>query len=235
MRHARLVADKVQSILGYPVGEVLMQSGAAFRVSAVLHVYLVRHAKPETPDGRRFIGQADMPLGRDGEEQARALADRLMEMTGGACFDTIYGSDLLRSRRTAEILADGCATPVQSRQWLREIDVGAWEGLTWEEAEHAYPVEHAARELDLVRQPFPGGESFRDLRDRVVPRFLELVDAELAAGHRRVLVLGHKGVNRVILAHVLGLPLEDLFSIDQDFCAVTVLRFPPGAATAPCC
>ena len=110
---------------------------------------------------------------------------------------------------------------------------GPLEGLNWEEAKRDYPVEHLERERDLVGQPFPKGESFKDLQARVVPRFLRLAEDSLAAGHRRVLVVGHKGVNRVILAHFLGLPLEELFSIEQDFCAVAVLRFATPSTGEP--
>jgi broad specificity phosphatase PhoE len=45
--------------------------------------------------------------------------------------------------------------------------------------------------------------------------------------------VGHKGVNRVILAHFLGLPLEDLFSIEQGYCAISVLRLAPDADGRP--
>ena len=62
------------------------------------------------------------------------------------------------------------------------------------------------------------------MRDRVVPRFERLLEASLAAGHRRVLVVGHKGVNRVMLAHLQGIPLRGIFSIEQDYCAVTLLK-----------
>jgi broad specificity phosphatase PhoE len=117
-----------------------------------------------------------------------------------------------------------------SQRWLREIDVGRWDGLTWDEARQHHPAEHLARERDVVGQPFPEGESFKDLQARVVPGFLHIAAESLAAGRRRVLVVGHKGVNRVILAHVLGLPLEDLFSIEQDFCAVTELLVSADAA-----
>ncbi len=145
----------------------------------------------------------------------------------------VYSSDLRRAVRTAEIVAENCGAAVQTERWLREIDVGLWEGLSWEEARQDYPVEHLERERDVVGQPFPEGESFRDLQARVVPGFVRLTENSLAAGHRRVLVVGHKGVNRVILAHFRGLPLEDLFSIEQDFCAVTVLRLADASTGEP--
>ena len=244
-RDARAIAEKVAVTLGRPFDEVLSGGalglgGGALGLSGSgpdlgcatreLSIFLVRHAEPVGPGGKRFLGQADPELGVPGEEQAKRLADELMAATGGACFDAVYSSDLRRAVRTAEIVAENCGAAVQIERWLREIDVGLWEGLSWEEAKQDYPVEHLEREQDLVGQPFPQGESFRDLQARVVPRFVRLTGDSLAGGHRRVLVVAHKGVNRVILAHLRGLPLEDLFSIEQDFCALTVLQISTDAA-----
>ncbi len=231
MRDARAISDKVGAMLGRPLADVLndavLHPGDATEESSI---FLVRHTQPVGLGGRRFLGQADPDLGVPGEEQAKRLADELTAMTGGACFDAIYSSDLRRAVRTAEIVAESCGTTVNSKRWLREMDVGLWEGLSWEEAKQNHPAEHLARERDVVGQPFPEGESFKALQERVLPRFLRLISESLAAGHRRVLVVGHKGVNRVLLAHFLGLPLEDLFSIDQDFGAVTVLQVSADAA-----
>jgi molybdenum cofactor cytidylyltransferase len=248
IRDARAVAEKVAAVLGRPFDEVVSGGALGLKRGSLrlrggtlglrgaapeLSILLVRHAEPVGPGGKRFLGQADPELGVPGEEQAKRLADELMAATGGACFDAVYSSDLRRAVRTAEIVAENCGAAVQTARWLREIDVGLWEGLSWEEARQDYPVEHLERERDVVGQPFPQGESFRDLQARVVPGFVRLTENSLAAGHRRVLVVGHKGVNRVILAHFRGLPLEHLFSIEQDFCAVTVLRFANGSTGKP--
>jgi molybdenum cofactor cytidylyltransferase len=236
-RDARAIAEKVAVTLSRPFDEVLSSDALGLggspdlgAATLELSVFLVRHAEPVGPGGKRFLGQADPGLGVLGEEQAKRLADELLAATGGACFDAVYCSDLRRAVRTAEIVAGNCEAAVQTERWLREIDVGLWEGLSWEEARQDYPIEYMERERDLVGQPFPEGESFKDLRARVVPSFVRLIEDNLAAGHRRVLVVGHKGTNRVILAHFLGLPLEDLFSIEQDFCALTVLQVSTDAA-----
>jgi molybdenum cofactor cytidylyltransferase len=231
IEEARMIAAKAEGILGHPVQELLDEVVVPEEIrQAGPRIYLVRHASPETPAEQRYRGQADVPLGRQGEEQARHLAGKLMDLTGGACFDAAYSSDLHRSRRTAEIAVAGCGTPVRSETWLREIDTGLWEGLSREEARRGYPKEHAERERDLVGVRFPGGESFAELDRRVVAGFEALVAESVAAGCRRVLVVGHKGVNRVILAHFRGLPLADIFSLEQDYCAVTVLKVTAGEA-----
>ena len=232
----RMIAAKVGAVLGRPVEETLR--GVELPPEALvqtMRVYLARHARPEGPEDRRYRGQADLPLGRVGWEQARELGGMLMTLTGGACFDAVFASNLSRCRETAEIAAsaDGCVAPVQTKAWLREIDVGLWEGLTWEEARERYPAESVAREADVTGVPFPGGESFAGLRDRVVPAFERLLAASLAAGHQRVLVVGHKGVNRAILAHLQGIPLPGIFSIEQDYCAVTLLKVARAAGGGP--
>ncbi len=57
------------------------------------------------------------------------------------------------------------------------------------------------------------------MRERVVPALRDIA----ASGGERVLVVAHKGVNRVLLCELLGLPLERLFSISQDYGAVNVV------------
>ena len=225
---ARAISNKIGVILGHPVAEVLDDTVIPDDAKPrTLSVYLVRHAEPEGPGGRRYAGQADPPLGPRGEEQARRMAGRLTTLTGGACFDAVHSSDLKRCLRTGQIATEDCGTVIQAHPWLREIDVGLWEGLTWEEARQRYPAESGEREQDVTGVPFPEGESFADVQGRVVPLFERLLEESIAAGHRRVLVVGHKGVNRVLLAHFHGLPLEDIFTIEQDFCAVTVLTMTP--------
>jgi alpha-ribazole phosphatase len=141
-------------------------------------------------------------------------------------FDSIYSSDLQRCLATAEIIVEEARSTrepgdlqVRPDPRLREIDAGLWEGLAFEEAAARYPREFDERELDLTGYRFPGGESFRDLRERVVPAFWEIVEEAGA----NVLVVAHQGVNRVLLCELLGLPFEELFSIRQVYGCVNVI------------
>lgn len=191
----------------------------------------MRHAEPLLPDrSKRFVGRSDPPLSAAGFEQARRLAGRLRHVR----FDAVYSSDLRRALVTAEIIAEaqtggGEAPRVVRDPRLREIDAGLWEWLTFEEAAARYPQAHAEREGDLIGYRFPGGESYRDLRERVLPAFWEIA----ALGGADVLIIGHLGVNRVVLCECLGLPLEEAFSIRQDYACVNVVRVEGPAGGAP--
>jgi len=172
-------------------------------------------------DQRRYLGQTDLPLSETGIEQAHGLAERLREVR----FTAAFSSDLQRAARTAEIVVAGTGLEVELDARLREIDAGLWEGLTAEEAKERHPKEWAERERDLVGHRFPGGESFRELKRRAVAAFVDAVHL----GGERPLIVAHLGVNRVLLSHALGMPLEKIFSFQQDYCEVEVVGVCMGA------
>lgn len=109
---------------------------------------LVRHGETDWNAESRYQGHADIPLNARGREQARALAEEL----AGAGLETIYSSDLSRARVTAEIVGDRLEVPVVADPDLREIDVGAVEGLTFDESRavdgwQGEPKEHHAERI----------------------------------------------------------------------------------------
>ena len=115
---------------------------------------LVRHGETNWNAERRWQGHADVPLNDRGRKQARTLAEQL----AGERIDVIYTSDLSRARDTADAVGARLGVEVVVDPDLREIDVGAIEGLTGEEAKafegwQGEPVEaHADRVLRAVNR-----------------------------------------------------------------------------------
>jgi len=180
---------------------------------------LIRHGAVGDGAEERFLGAADLPMSPAGEAQVRELAARLRLR---AIPDAIYCSDLSRSLRTAELLADESAIPIRVRPALREIEMGDWQGLSRREIAERRPEDYAARGRDIANFRPPGGESFADLAARVLPCWRELVeDRETQV----VAIAGHAGVNRVILCHLLGAPLANLFRIAQRLACVNVVEW----------
>jgi probable phosphoglycerate mutase len=188
----------------------------------VRFVYLIRHAEPALPDKRRrFLGaRSNPPLSSAGVGQAELLGRRFEQVH----FDAVWSSSLTRSLQTAEIVSGQPAGAIHVEPRLREIDLGLWDGLSDLEVQQRYPSEWAERESDLVGYRFPQGETYRELQTRALAAFISLAEAAVRAQHQNILVVGHKGVNRVILGHFLGGPFEDLFTIRQDYCAVNLLQ-----------
>jgi probable phosphoglycerate mutase len=111
------------------------------------------------------VGQLDLPLSREGRHQARQWA----RYFSGMALDEIYSSDLGRSVQTARVIAAGQGREVQVLPALREIDLGAWDGLGFDELRAKAPAAFRRRGGDIAGFRPPGGESFRDVWQRVRP------------------------------------------------------------------
>ena len=154
--------------------------------------YLVRHGESEANAARRFAGQSDSPLTARGRRQAETVAKELAKVK----FDKVVSSDLSRTRDTAEIIARAQGVPVEIVPELREIDVGDRTGQTFDE------VAGLPEWKDDGFVAWPGGETL----DQVLARTLAAID-KLAGENpgRTILVVGHGGVNRILLSHFLGI------------------------------
>jgi len=156
---------------------------------------LVRHAESSWNAAGRWQGHADPPLSERGVAQANALARDL----AGEPIDRIVSSDLRRAAETAAILgrARGLEPLLEPR--LRELDLGAWEGLTRDEI--ASTAQADLRRFDAgdpdVRPG--GGETLREIERRVRFAVRELVEAH--AG-QRLAVVTHLGVIRALVRDV---------------------------------
>jgi broad specificity phosphatase PhoE len=180
-------------------------------------IYLVRHGSVVGAETRRFIGHLDVPLAPRGEAEAAALARRL----AGLDLAAAYSSDLLRTRRTAEIVGAPHGLEPERLASLREFAMGRWEGLTAAEIRSREPAAFDAWMADVGRFQFPEGESLSDVDARAWPAF-----EELAARHagQRVVVVAHGGPNRIVLCRALGIRLERILALGQDYAALSVLE-----------
>lgn len=168
-------------------------------------VYLIRHGETEGNAAGRFVGSIDMPLSARGTRQVRRLAELLHAGLGTAGAETYcVASPLLRAQQTAAAVAGRLGLAVSTDADLREIDFGAWEGLTAEEIEKQSPGALALWESPTDETAFPGGESLRDF-DRRIARALGRILGEPA---ETVLVFAHGGVVRALICELLGLGRE---------------------------
>ncbi|MHC4459071.1 MAG: histidine phosphatase family protein [Planctomycetota bacterium] len=178
-------------------------------------IYLLRHGVVTGNGEKRFIGQSDPLLSEAGRHQAR----QWHRIFGIVEFEAILCSDLKRSEETARIIAGDKKKVIRIMPELREIHLGQWEGLSMAYVRRHFSEKWRKRGENLSNYRPSGGESFKDLQNRVVPVF-EAVTGKLK-GHG--LIVAHAGVNRVILCHVLGMPLSNLFRLAQDYGALNII------------
>lgn len=176
-------------------------------------VFLLRHGEVQTTsDEKWFIGQTDLPLSERGRRQAQYWRRWL----SGVPLSGIIASDLGRCIETARILTADRPLEVTLLAGLREIHLGRWDGMSFRQVFQRWPEQFQRRGMEPARFRPPDGESFLDLRERVIPLFEKAVDQ--STGH--LLVVAHAGVNRIILCHVLGIAPDNLFRIAQGYGAM---------------
>ena len=183
-------------------------------------IYLLRHAAIGGDYRARFVGHIDPPLAPAGRLDA-ARSGRALRRLG---IDAIHCSDLQRARQTCALIAHGTRLPVHASEALREIALGAWEGMKRSEVAARYPLDYARRGADLADYRVPGGESFADCQTRMLKVWREIV----AGDAQRVVVVSHAGAIRALLCQLLGRPLRELFSIAQDYGAINVVTCSSG-------
>ncbi|MDR2573054.1 MAG: histidine phosphatase family protein [Desulfovibrio sp.] len=184
-------------------------------------IWLVRHgALPPNPQ-RRFIGASDVPLSEAGKAQMRALALDMVDILNNGNLAAIFCSDLSRGRESAALLvAQAPGLPLRCVPELREISLGLWEGRTPLEVERDFPGQYARRGREMASFCPPGGESFAMLRQRALTAHAR-IRAQYPDG--LLLIMGHAGLNRTLLAEYMALPLADALRIPQPHACRTFL------------
>ena len=182
---------------------------------------LIRHGETDWNRELRWQGQTDVPLNPAGMRQAQAAAESLR----GTKLEAIYTSDLQRARQTAEAVAAATGARVRQDRRLREIALGAWEGMTFDEIHR-----RDGEALDLFRgdpanRRAPGGESVPEVRVRVLACLQEILRA---FPDGRVAVVSHGLALAVVKVLLLGLPLETVWQHEPANAAVEVYLSPPG-------
>ncbi len=186
-------------------------------------LYLVRHGQVAEGHTNRYHGHNDIGLSPQGERQLQELAAQLQ----GAPLQGIYASDLTRSLNGAGTISQGRELAPQVVPEFREINFGAWEGLTFAEILEQYPSQLEARFRDLPSVRIPGGESLEDVQARALPRLRELLGRHRDAAF---LIVAHAGINRVILCEAMGLSLHHLFRLEQNYGCLNIIDYFPDLA-----
>ncbi len=124
---------------------------------------LLRHGRTADNLAGRTQGQLDTPLDAVGRRQAELAAPAVAALGPSL----LLTSDLSRARATAAPLAAVTRLEARPDPRLRELDLGAWQGLTVEEARDRFPEEHDAWRsgADVSRG---GGETYRQAGERAV-------------------------------------------------------------------
>lgn len=178
-------------------------------------IYLVRHCQPDRTGASKCISETDESLNIVGKEQALSLLKWFNEHP----VEDIYSSPLKRCMETAEYMSEW--KKVEADPELREVSVGDWEGLTFEEIKKRWPKEYEERGKHLGTVAPPSGESFiqAGIRlDRALRRILLESQDDIA-------IVTHGGIVRGWLCQLLNISPDDIFSIVVPFGSITEIHW----------
>lgn len=180
-------------------------------------VYLVRHGQKAAGDfSNPRLRHHDQPLSRLGRRQARVLARHFR----GRGIAAITVSDYRRTGETARPLARRLGIEPVADSRLNEIDLGLLDGLSDDELRVRFPDAWRAAEERSSDFRWPEGETGIEAQERIVS-FMR--DQEGNAGD--LLVVAHDGIIRLLLCHVLGIPVWRRFGMKIDPAGITELAW----------
>lgn len=170
-----------------------------------LVIDLLRHG--ETRTGHCYIGTTDVPLTEQGRQQMQRVS--LAEQV----YDRVITSPLIRCAEFAHQFAADHSLPLEVEAGYREMCFGDWEGQNsetlWQQDRERLS---AFWQNPLLHSP-PGGESLAEFHNRVSKAFNSMIER---LGDGSVLLVGHGGSIRCILASCLSLSLENIHRIVID-------------------
>ncbi|MEW6674951.1 MAG: histidine phosphatase family protein [Nitrospirota bacterium] len=177
----------------------------------VTTLYLIRHGQILYHDEWRFTGHLDIEMDEIGISQLYTIADHLSRYTIRA----VYSSDLKRSLKGAAIIARKLNISLLINPSFRELSFGEWEGLKIEEISETIPD-------DLTDFRFGGGETIRELQQRVISALKGIITRHKGEG---IALIGHGGVNRVILLDALRMELKNFYRIKQEYGCLNIIEY----------
>jgi probable phosphoglycerate mutase len=182
-------------------------------------LFLVRHGATAATEEDRFSGSGGAELSEYGRWQAARLGERMSQQN----ITAIYSSPLSRALDTARIIAGRCGLEPITRDGLREIGHGHWEGRKRDDVEREFSAEYSAWEADPFTFAPAGGESGVAVLARALPVIREIVTAHPGG---RLLVVSHKATLRLVLSSLLAFdPRGYRDRLDQSPACLNVVDF----------
>ncbi|MBP9884927.1 MAG: alpha-ribazole phosphatase [Leptospiraceae bacterium] len=170
-----------------------------------MEIYLIRHTKVDVPSNTCY-GQSDVSLADSFVQETQSILEKLPNTEHFIC----YTSPLTRCKSLAGKIR---VREIKMEPRLMELNFGDWELKTWKNiGKESFDLWHE----DFVNNKVPGGESYFELYTRVKSFWKEMISKK-----EDTILITHGGVIHALLAHSLGLALENSFRLKIDYGSIT--------------
>lgn len=187
-------------------------------------LYLMRHGKTYEPNLDAPMAGPDEDAGLDLTADGREGVLRTSLALRSVKLDAAFSSTFHRSHETARLVASSHGLEVQTRSELEELRLYPEEGDQRAVA-RAYVALAKRLQNEAPADIRLGEDSAERSLGQIVDDAFRALHECVQGSSQRVLVVAHGGLNRLLLAGLIGLPLSRFIGIDQDFACVNVIQF----------
>jgi len=175
-------------------------------------LFLLRHLQSQWNKENRFTGWTDVPLSKEGIESAKEVAGKL----AGSEIDKVYTSPLIRNKETVSLILKNLGKkdlPVVIDKSLDERNYGQLQGLNKNEVKKQYGEEQVKLWRRSWNQAPPGGESLKDVYNRVVPFCRKYIERDLKQGKSVLVVASHNSL-RALVKYIEKISNKDIINLE---------------------
>ncbi|CQR48234.1 Putative phosphoserine phosphatase 2 [Paraliobacillus sp. PM-2] len=180
-----------------------------------MKLYFIRHGQTAWNLEGKIQGSKDVALNSKGIIQAEQLSEKIVE--SNYKISKIYSSQQKRAIKTAEILSESINTEYIVVNGLEEVNLGEWEGLTWEKAQEKYPLAFDEWFNNRRYTKPPQGESYQDMLNRVLITLQVIVNNNT----EDVAIVKHSAVIMTLQCYITNTPFEDMTRFKTDNTSIT--------------
>ncbi len=174
----------------------------------LIRIYIARHGETTWNAEGRAQGRSNPDLSPKGYAQSLSLLEHLKDQMISA----IYTSTLRRAVLTAGPIAKHLGIDIRIRSELDEIALGIMEGIQFTDVRGEMKIEWDRFREDRLGYHIPGAENYTDVAERVRP-FKERILRD--HGGEEILIVAHRGVNRMLIGLLLDYSLQECLRIEQ--------------------
>jgi 2,3-bisphosphoglycerate-dependent phosphoglycerate mutase len=173
---------------------------------------LLRHLQSQWNLENRFTGWTDVPLSKEGIENAKEVARKL----AGFKIDKVYTSPLIRNKETVSLILENLSKkdlPIVIDKALDERNYGKLQGLNKDEVKAKYGEEQVKLWRRSWDQSPPEGESLKDVFNRAIPFYKKYIEKDLKEGKNVLVVASHNSL-RALVKYLEKISDEEIINLE---------------------
>lgn len=188
---------------------------------------LLRHLESQWNKENRFTGWTDVSLSEEGVKSAKKVAEKILDFT----INKVYTSPLIRNKNTVSLILEKLHKkylPVFIDKALDERNYGNLQGFNKDEIKGKYGEEQVRLWRRSWKYPPPGGESLKDVYNRVIPFYENNIQNDLEENTNVLVVASHNSL-RALVKYLEKISNEDIINLEIPTGSLRVYEFNKGS------